>query len=267
MTQSVRHKAKKIVRAGFRQLGYDVQRLPRSWPASAKLVVFQEGTRGHRIEFVGASGVGKTTLFSELIRVRDDDDRWIPVSELLDQRELSRMRGDQVDDAYEKLFDLKISSVYDWDLGSLDKGLVLGWCHRLVMIDATINSVETDSHVILDEGLLQQFGDAVMDLHGQCADSVDRLLANRAVVHCWATPQIITERIFSTQRQGSTWVLHQGLTRDELLECSTRSLARKAALVRFLRERGVAYLDVETNDDLETNVQRVRSFVGSLGLT
>jgi len=267
VTQSVHQKAKQVVRAGFRRLGYDVRRLPRNRPASAREWVFEEGPQGHRIEFVGASGVGKTTLFNQLIRLRDDDDRWIPVSELLQRRELSRGRGDQVDDAYEKLFDLKMRSVYDWDLGSVDKGLVLGWCHRLVMVDATISSVGTGSHVILDEGLLQHFGDAMMDLHGQCPDSVDRLLANRAVVYCWATPQLITERIFHRQKQGSIWVLHQGLTREELLEFNARSLARKAALGRFLRERGVACLDVEASDDLEANAQRVRDFVGKLGLS
>lgn len=263
------HRIKRKLRSGLNSLGYDVHRLPvdNSTPEGAfteeSLGLARDGT-GFIVEFLGPSGVGKTTLHDALVHQRDVGDGWVTVEEYLSHHDEVGRDGVSLDVTHRMLLEWKLRSVSEAEIPVQDKYQVLDFFHRNLLVDLRINAPDVKACVVWHDGLLHNFSDELRELLQHYPADFGALVRNRAVVHCHSTPEQVAAHIMQRQRDGHIRPQHKGLGETALVAYSAEGLATNAGFVRRLSEHSLACLEVDTADDISENVQRVREFVISL---
>lgn len=263
---------KKAIRKVLNAVGLELHRLPSKSAVTKPSIVpsltddGEDETRGTQlfpfiIEFIGPSGVGKTTLCKELLRTRGAGDRWRSASEALRYGGGERSEDDTVNKKYEQLLQLKLEQVCTMNSPYAIRFEVLSYFHRVVVQEKEFNRELAKADVVLDEGICHNFMEELLKLHELDPVSLAALIAKRIVINCVGNPSNVVARIRSREAQGRLMALHREKDNDELLAMIKLEMEQKKELVRVLREFHVPCLEVDVSKALHHNVREIRAFL------
>lgn len=237
--------------------GFFIQRIP-----SLKSLPLLTNRNPVYIEFIGASGVGKSTLFEKVMN--KSWKKWMSIKhfEVLYRQKLKSRDFDK-QPLYQELALYRINEV----VSAQDEILpfdMLEACssgYNTISLDALVHLYNKESIVISEEGLLQFNSNAIKHLITSDKNSMKSLLNNRAVVYCYTSPEIVVDRILKREMEtGNIWFKHKGLSKDELYKVVSDNIEEKHNLIKVL-EKHIPILYIDTNEDLKNNRKKVIDFI------
>lgn len=263
---------KRLLRAAVNYTGYDIRRLPDgSSPTvdvDCPVRVDPEngnGAKGWLVEFVGPSGVGKSTLFDIMLAGRKPEDGWLTPAESLRVFKPQAFPV-QLDDTYERLLWLKLREVSQSNHAPSVKYELLAFFNGNLRLDASLSRLELKAPVVHHDGLLHNFSPCFALLRKDDPIGFSRLIKNRAIVHCFAPAQLIADRILKRNDEGYARPQHRNLSEQELIEQSTVVLQRESGLVALLKEEGAPCLELNLAHEPDQNIEAIQRFIDSLGV-
>jgi hypothetical protein len=184
--------------------GYRIERVYRGIPETAEWKT-EYKTKGCIIEFIGVSGVGKTTFFNSAFPVFKSE--WFPKSTIVytfkvdEAKPFSKLdpTGELI---YRELLNAKYHNIRKRGYTLQQEIAYYDYFKRELQYDAATRVFELPRGVITDDGIIHNFSDEILDLHangitGRNADHVDlhHLFKNRALVYLKATPDYIVNNL------------------------------------------------------------------------
>lgn len=215
------------------------------------------------IEFIGPSGVGKSTLYNAFKQHRTDKDTWIGIDEFL--RHLARpeinQRGTRDLQTHHQA---EMEGYGQEDPSFRDLDFYMNYFFRNLKEDILQFSHNTQSMVVSDEGLFHNFGDCLMALQAEteAEAQVRAITRNRAIVLCHGAPETIARQI--RDRESRTGVInprHVGLSDEELMEMHRSLEDTYAERSSFITSLGIPILELHTADLPDDNMERFRTFL------
>jgi len=215
------------------------------------------------IEFIGPSGVGKSTLYNAFKQHRTDKDTWIGIDEFLGtlpDRKLTK----EVPAIYKRIIKRKWEFEAKRDPSFRDLDFYMNYFFRNLKEDILQFSHNTQSMVVSDEGLFHNFGDCLMALQAEteAEAQVRAITRNRAIVLCHGAPETIARQI--RDRESRTGVInprHVGLSDEELMEMHRSLEDTYAERSSFITSLGIPILELHTADLPDDNMERFRTFL------
>jgi len=256
----MRSRFKQMFKKVFNLLGYELTRLPQRSMTS----VLQPSTQiPYKIEFIGPSGVGKSTIIREMERLKGKKDKWIVANSLL-QTAMNHPTLYFQTNIYDELLNLYSEQMMARPVSIRKKIVLLRYYLKQITEEETINKIAGDTFVVFHEGLFHNGTDSIIEIEKAKPDIFEELINNRAIVHCVAEPAIILEYIKKRKEEGIRRGLLEGLSDSELLEKNLGALDKKKELINILKKYEVPCLEVNTADKLINNANKVREFINDL---
>lgn len=247
----------KLVNKVARKFGFRIIRVKK------ESLGFREHKRPLFIEFVGAPGVGKTTLFNKLNLKKL---RAVTITDFL--RFIRKNKDDTFFDnkeVYQKLAATKLEVIYKRDVLALDKYFYISWFRSVITRDLeVINNIHRHL-VITDEGLVHNFNSELIKLYETNNSEFRKLLKNRAFIYCFSDPQLIAEQILN--RYGKTGTLlpqHKNKTSEELASDQVKAQKGKENLISLLEKENIPVLRINTAENADENVHKIYKFVENI---
>lgn len=230
-----------------------------------KLVSFNTSTKKDRhkskamnkdIEFIGPSGVGKSTLFSEVKKYT--------VGNWFYKEDISNIllgHGDgEVDDHYHwRLLFAKSRYLEDYKANGYEKIKLMKYFSEVILGDLVTFEGVSEKRLFLDEGLCHNFSKELMEF----SDSdLAALMAKRALIFVQARDTLtIVKQIRKREIElGHKIAYHVGLNDNELINMAEASALSLEILVKRVKPFGVPVCIIFTEDDIHLNVKRVLEF-------
>ena len=122
--------------------------------------------------------------------------------------------------------------------------------------------------VAADEGILQQYSDALIELLAMpCTEEQTEnlmwFLKDRMVVFCFASPELVVGRIMKRfEETGRLNMEHKFKKIQELIADQVSELNHKKAFIEKLEEMGVEVVHVNTADSSTSNINKITTAVG-----
>lgn len=199
------------------------------------------------VEFVGASGVGKSLLCREVLRTKKDTDIWMRSEEcLIEACDLEAVADpkDPFGRLWEELLRKKLEEISCLAVQPLAVYQVLRHLQDIAVQDVNIRRKLSNACVFLEEGVCHNFGNQLLEWQKSRHEAFLRMLEHRLVIFCHAEPEVIYHRILRRSESGFVMPLHRGKTEEELkviiretqaihekLRCAMESLSLRCLLV------------------------------------
>jgi hypothetical protein len=251
---------KGLVRAGLNYLGYDLHKLPvrlrrRPSPLSGG---------SWRVEFIGPSAIGKTTIYHAALRQRKHTDHWLVADELYPLDDCLTADKRLLSDRQIRLLELQFKRIAAQNIPIAGRYITLSYYYKIIMQDAQIAQASPPYHILLEEGILHNFPDVLLEMVNR-SEPVGELFTRRAIIHCVAPPELIARRIGQRKRiQGNILSLHEGLTEQKLVAACAQELAVRAALAQRLAHYRLPWLELDMAREVTANAEAIRQFINQL---
>ncbi len=238
----------------FSLLGFEIYR-----KSKKNKIKFDSSQKPLYIEFLGVSGVGKSTIFNAL---QKKEKFWLTVNEHNNSLgKHQRVKFDK-NSAEQRLAEQRWKYLKEKNYLPTDKLRVAYWNYVILNSDALLQKNNKNSIVLSDEGMVLSFSDAIMDLENENSKLLDDFLKNRAFVYCTARPDVILKRIESRRKQtGKVVAQHKTNSNQELLEIISQETKERDNLVDFLKRRNKPLLVIDTSEELDKNLSKVLTFI------
>lgn len=209
------------------------------------------------VEFMGPSGVGKSTLGDALLASAEVSVALAPVGGLIDWRSLDLPRltsedvSPPVDRMYLGLLRRKAKTVLD-EAGSADAAAwLVSFFAQNLREDLRLAASRASGNVLRSDGLLHNFGKSILDLERQDAGVLRGIARGRVIVSCTAPPDLIVDRALSRETSGHHRPQYLGRSRREIADRVASAPERTASTIEAFREAGVEVVAVDvSNPDL-----------------
>lgn len=248
---------KKILQRIFSVLGYTIVK-----KSNKKKSLSVQPTKRLFIEFVGPSGVGKTTVFRELQK-HNLTNRWIGVSTFIRSLKDKSLALDPASEAvYSEVLNLKRESIHSQFSFPISVSLMQFFYGNLKeeLLAREYNSEYT---LIMEDGFFHNFGSAIMDFISKNEVAFQPFLVDRAVVYCTNSAQEIAKQI-QKRNLTSPRAYQNKKSLEELEKMTQPVIDRNEKFVNYLKSKGVPVLYINTGDDLKDNGVKIKEFI--LGL-
>lgn len=229
-----------------------------SFPANKKTCKIYN--RPLYIEFIGVSGVGKSTIFNELSKYEDNyctlvnfikQNRNIKIDNLIDK-----------DSIYENLAKKQWNIIQNKDVLNSDKFRIAHWNYKTLIEDVKVVKYNRNHLIISDEAILHNFQEALLEIKEEDPKSFKDFLINRAVVYCYSSVDGIVEQILRRKEETGRIVSHhKGKSIEELYDIVKRDLEEKEEFLEIMFNMGIPILRINTQDSLEFNSNKVKEFI------
>ncbi len=147
------------------------------------------------IEFIGVSGVGKSTLYKAMIKQRASDDNWLGVKEYINYINGNIWPLDKdIHPVYKKILNKKYEQVTR-KYNIKDTIGFMAFFLKNIKEEIIARHSNQKYTLVIEEGLFHNFGSAIMELHQKNEIDLNSLIKNRALVFCYATPEIISKEL------------------------------------------------------------------------
>lgn len=249
----IKHLLKKI----FRTLGYNLVRIKPIVPPK----IFAKSNMPLYIEFMGPSGVGKTTILKETFKIKERNLNWLTPEEFIKLENLS-VNDEIFGSTYQEIINCKINKVIAQDLISSNKLRLFSFLYSNIKDIALVHHYNKNYTILSDEGFFHNFGDSISDLHKTSFEGFSTIISNSAIVYCTAKPEIIANQIM--ERDSLSYLInpyHQYKNLRELIEYQNTSLEEIDKCVRLFRQFNIPVLDIHTTNDPKENAIKVREFI------
>lgn len=245
----------------IRILGYDIVRIK-----NYKIKPWHIAGNPLKIEFVGPSGVGKTTLFKKLLQGRGREDEWISLDEFLSTCSNRNINNTTRDESYDSLLEYKTKNVLQKKSYAIFTQLgLLSFFYQNLKKDIFLSQINKDCKVVWDDGIIHNFSTELISLAKEDERLFSAFINNLAVVYCYASEDFITKNILKRQQEkGQTRPQHIGLGSEQLNSSNQHSSKIKLETVKLLKKHSVPVLEVNMAADAAENVKKIRAFIHKL---
>lgn len=192
------------------------------------------------IEFIGPSGIGKSTLFKEYFSTTDfnfytQKDVYKVKSKLDEQDILSFI--------YKELLFNKHSNLLKRTYNAFVSTELLNYFTKIVSEDIIIQNSHKDFGFILEEGIVHNFSKELLQLTNE---HLSLLLKNRIIIYMRPeNPNLIVQRIKKRECEGGHIVIHhKNRTDEELLDIAKQSVEHFDKLINRINELNFPYLQI-----------------------
>lgn len=215
------------------------------------------------IEFIGVSGVGKSTLYDTLKKKKRN---WYLIQEF--KQSVNHVDLDEIlekSTIYQKLAAYRLVAIQKSKIKPSQKFRIAHWNYRSLLDDALIFNENKNAVIVSDEGLLHNFSDVIIELFYENPQLLQLHLKNRAVVYCFSSVEKIVSQIEKrSQETQRTVVHHRGKNPDEINLIVSKDLEEKEKFISILTDMKVPILRVSTQDSLEENLKKIEKFIQEL---
>ena len=255
MTQFIKNKIRSIVK----RFGFDIVK---TYPA---IKARYKTDKPLKIEFVGVSGAGKTTLFKQLVKSRTKKDNWMPIEQFLAHCE-KQDRKKESKEPHLKLLELKTKRIFARrDYSMFTKMGLLSFFYENLKKDRILYKHNKNYKVLWHDGITHNYSADFVELYSQNKESAAALFENTAVVYFNSSNNAVTKNIIKRQRQsGQIRPQHKNLTQEELTAKAEQSLLKKQEVLKVIKEHNVPVLEIDASEKLAENVRKVRHFINGL---
>ncbi len=192
------------------------------------------------IEFIGPSGIGKSTLFKEYFSKADFN--------FYTQYDIFKIKyklGEQniLSSIYKELLFNKHHNLLERAYNAYVSTELLNYFTKIVSEDIIIQNSHKDFGFILEEGIVHNFS---MELLQLTNEHLSLLLKNRIIVYMRPeNPNLIVQRIKKRANDGGHTVIHHNnKTYEELLNIAIQSIVIFDKLIDKLKELNIPYLQI-----------------------
>lgn len=197
------------------------------------------------IEFIGPSGIGKSTLFKEYFSKTDfnfytQNDLYKIKSKLDQQKILSIIYNELLLNKHNNLLIKGYNAYINTEL--------LNYFTKIVSEDIIIQNSYKDCGFILEEGIAHNFSMELLQLSNE---HLSLLLKNRIVVYLRPEdPNIVVQRIKKRANEGGHIVIHHNnKTDEELLNIAIQSIANYDKLIERIKVLNFPYLQIISEEN------------------
>lgn len=238
-------------------MGFRIQRLP-------KTVAL---TQAHRrdtsmvVEFMGASGVGKTTLRDFYLKTYGRSLK----DHVMTEADLSRFTIDLKKndfpqmEIYNRIFSIKLIRMGEKRDSLFRNKRRFKMFLDTLIADCKIRYFMTDHIFFLDQHVFKFFTTDFLSLED--SEIQKELLKNRIIIYCYASPETMMEFIKKRTQEGTTRLGHQGKSEEEIFASATAHWDESQEEIRRLKASGAALLEIDTGDGLQENAVLIREFI------
>lgn len=226
-----------------------------------KTVPLSSSRNGFLIEFMGASGVGKTTLRNHYLKHHKIK---FP-SAILTEQDLKSYKSPLEEEVnsrnsiYNSLYDSKLQRLSKARQAFTRNNRLANLFFRTLSDDYLIRNYLADRFVFMDQHVFKFFAEDFLRIEN---DQKKEFLKNRIIIYCKASPEKIIENIHKRTRSGTTRPGHQTKKDTELYQRITAHLdGRKKDLVQ-LKKAGVTILEINTENSLDKNTGIIDEYLG-----
>lgn len=218
-------------------------------------------TAGKIVEFIGPSGVGKTSTFRSLAPALQD--RWNFQEHIARYRYNAFTLDPERQTLYEQLVKLRYDEVLSQNATLPERVNRLAFSLKLVNEDMALVSQSYSRGFFIDDGLCHNFTRALLDLLLHEDAKAQQLLLSRAFVVLLANdPDFVVENILSRRKisppfRGNNF---PSLDHRELRDFCAERNRECARLLEFFSRIGCMNLVVYAEDGIETNSDKIRDF-------
>lgn len=213
------------------------------------------------MEFVGVSGVGKTSLIERLITDRHADIDLVTRNEFLNHGLAKQETDEDRLSAISMLFD----RIVEW-LPTIDRDLattlfLTRFYFSILSRELQIGSDSQRHRIVFDEGVVQIFGQLLSPLAETHQELTQHLVGNRLLIHCTAPLDVIAERTLRRRDAGDPRFGFDHLKGDDLLREIHAASSRAVSKVAAMRNIGIPCLTLDLSAPYEDLVPTLRSFL------
>lgn len=227
---------------------------------------FDSSAKPLYIEFLGLSGVGKTTLYNEVKAERKDSVKWIERYDFLSFQPKVNIDG-SINYMYLKMLESKSENVCISELPVIDKIKLMSFFYQNIQEEVAALLYNKNATLINEDGLFHNFGKEINDIYNDDPKVFYELCKNRAIVFCTNTAENIAEQI--RKRNADINAIrphHKVASFQELVEIQKPLLKETEFFVKFLQEYNVPVLYINTSDDISENARKVNLYIKELQL-
>jgi hypothetical protein len=208
-----------------------------------------------RIEFLGPSGIGKTTLSGPLLADRHLRAELRTFGGLLStskallgtSRDTWGSPATDYDSVYASLLGIKTKQLTEMQIPINDHAHLLRFFVENLLEDIRLSGPSSRRVVMREDGLLHNFGSAI------CRESdtagLTGLLQRRIVLRLVAPAEVVARRAMVRQAAGGDRPQYVGKSAAQVEQAVRSALERVDATVEALRSAGVPILDMDVSRD------------------
>lgn len=216
------------------------------------------------IEFMGASGVGKSTLYTKILKRNRD---WYSPNEFIRKNQL-KIEKSPIDDnsIYNQIAEQKLKQLIYQNISDVDKFRIAHWGYKTLIDDFLINRFNKDSIILSEEGLLHNFGDILVSSQLSLDNNTFKtLLENRFLIYCYSESNNIARQIKKRQEETGRLVSHHKTdSAEKLIIIIEKEIKEKEAILTFLERYNVPILKINTSEDIHQNLEKINTFIDSI---
>lgn len=229
----------------------------------SRQIDFHKTSRPFFIDFMGPSGVGKTTLFNEVYKQRSKNLDWITPEEFVHNKKFTF--SDIVSSFHQDILEFKINEILrQKTFRTSDKLGLLDFINKIIRKEVIINHYNQNQKIVFEDGFFHVFGFEIKELVEKDFKTYQGFIQNRALVFCYTEPENLVENIL--KRSKTDWVRtqHKNLSKEELLIQEEKTLEQRRELAYFFRDQNLPFLEIHTFENLKENAKKVNDFIEKL---
>lgn len=213
-------------------------------------------TKGHSIEFIGPSGVGKSTLFEE-IKNRTAGEWYF--REKLPGLTLKHNQDMMDGGLHWKVLFAKSVNLEERLLNGFRKAKLMRYFSEVILHDLHLIYGLSDRGFLLEEGICHNFSKELNDLPD---DDFKKIMAGRALVYLKPkNSSIVVKRIRERAKNGGHIVTHHiGLTDNQLREIAETNMTNFDTLTSRAQAIGIPVCTVYAEDDINQSAKTLLDF-------
>lgn len=213
------------------------------------------------VEFAGAPGVGKSTLFGHLLAKKSN---YVKLGQFvrLYNHGVSTEPFDNMS-VYQKIANLTTDEVLKATFSDLDKMYVIASFYSLITNDALISKYNSQNTIVSDEGILHTLTFNMMQLLNE--QEIKSLFKHKAIIYCYTSPEQIAKQLIDRQNRSNVVLPKQKHKQyGDLCEDAILQMLDKEKLIDYLQKIGIPVMRVNTAREIKVNVEEIEIFIEKL---
>ncbi|WP_026452246.1 AAA family ATPase [Aequorivita capsosiphonis] len=212
------------------------------------------------VEFMGPSGVGKTTLRDFYLKHHKFPFKGeIMTEEDLKKYDLKLDESKGKEEIYGLLFSAKLKELSEAQESFIKTNRRLNLFYNSLKIDFFIRNYLSETQVILDQHVFKFFANDFIRLKE--TEQKQAFLRNRIIIYCKASPEKIIEYIEKRNRTDTIRPVHQNRDSKLLHLQLQEHLVQREKDVQMLKQNGAHILEINTENSLSKNSELIDDFM------